>query len=157
MEASSLELRTTDLSSEPAAGGHSGRSRFRALIGGRSNVAEGAEAELVQALDAEVTLLREENARLRSAQEGAADPARVIARLSQLSSRQDDADLGDDAWHVLTAGLVLRDTLLEVCGEIARAMTVQEGRLRTLTADLGLEPPVSLHRTETNLPPAVSG
>jgi hypothetical protein len=157
MEASSLELRTTDLKSEPADGGHPRRSRFRALIGGRSNVSEGTEAELVQALDAEVTLLREENARLRSAQEGAPDPARAIARLNQLSSRPHDADLGDDTWHALTAGLVLHDTLLEVCGEIARAMVVQEARLRTLTADLGLEPPASLDGTATNLPPAVSG
>lgn len=152
MEASSVDLRANELTPARA------RSRFRTLIGNRpSGNRGGAEAELVQALDAEVTLLREENARLRSSRESAADPSQVIAQLNELRGPQDDADHGDDAWHVLTAGLVLRDTLLEVCAGIAQAMAVQEERLHALAADLGIETPLTAAESLAQLPPAASG
>jgi hypothetical protein len=152
MEASSVDLRANELTPARA------RSRFRSLIGNRpSGTRGGTEAELVQALDAEVTLLREENARLRSARESAADPGQIISRLSELPGPQDDADHGDDAWHVLTAGLVLRDTLLEVCAGIAQAMAVQEERLHALAADLGIETPLTAAESLAQLPPAASG
>jgi hypothetical protein len=87
------------------------------------------------ALHAEVLLLREENARLRGAQHQRAELARLLGRARALpDTAADAATLGDDAAQMLIDGLVIRESLLELCEEIERAMVGFGARLEALAS-----------------------
>ena len=45
----------------------------------------------------------------------------------------DHGEQGDEALHVLTEAIVMRNALLEVCGEIGQVMAGLEARLAALT------------------------
>jgi hypothetical protein len=85
----------------------------------------GGEAEL----KLQLMLLREENARLKSARHQPASPGSVIDRVRLLSTTYDDGEALDDAWAVLNECLVIREGLDEMCAEILRAIERVRERL----------------------------
>ncbi len=105
------------------------------------------------ALHAEVVLLREENARLKAAQHQRSDIGRLLGRARALPSAGGDRDsLGDDTAQMLVDGLVVRESLLEICQEIERSMVAFEAKLNALASAAAdratvLEPPLA---EETN-------
>jgi uncharacterized small protein (DUF1192 family) len=98
-------------------------------------------------LHAELVLLREENARLKAAEHKGPDIDGLLTRARSLSAaRDDDAGVADETTKVLVEGLVIRESLLEICRQIERAMSSFEARLRALpggqdAADAALRPP----------------
>jgi hypothetical protein len=89
--------------------------------------------ESLGALRAELILLREENARLKAAPHQAPDIARLLGRARSLpAAGLDDASLADETTRVLIEGLVVRESLLEICQEIERAMFSFEAKLKAL-------------------------
>jgi hypothetical protein len=110
------------------------RKRFRRA---RSTGAEDDAIEAISALHAEMLLLREENSRLKAAQHQRADVSRVIDRARSLSSPDADADrhrLDDETAQLLVDGLVIRESLLEICQEIERSMVAFEAKLNALAS-----------------------
>lgn len=91
------------------------------------------EIELVEALQAEVVLLREENARLKAAAYHKPSLGRLLERARALpaigASRE---DLSDSAAELLVEGLVMRESLLEVCREITASLAAVEDKLTAL-------------------------
>lgn len=121
------------------------RASFRSLrrLKRRS---EGRSGEILGALEADALLLREENARLRVKLEAPPTVGHVIERLRALPSpcaapaearhrpmTGEQAEQGDEALHVLTEALVMRNALVEVCSEIGQVMAGLEARLAALT------------------------
>jgi hypothetical protein len=105
------------------------RRRFR-----RGRPTNGAEppgtSESLAALHAELVLLREENARLKAAQHRRSDVGRLLGRARSLPSAEADGQhLEDDAAQLLVDGLVIRESLLEICEEIERSMVAFGARL----------------------------
>ena len=95
--------------------------------------------ESLGALRAELVLLREENARLKAAPHQAPDIASLLGRARSLPSvRLDDDSVADETTRVLVEGLVIRESLLEICQEIERAMVSFEARLKALEATRSL-------------------
>jgi hypothetical protein len=106
-----------------------------------------AGGETLLAAQAELTMLREENARLQSAQHQVPDVGAVLGRLRALpdaaaageaaapapASSAEDAT--DDAATLLLEGLVMRDALLQVCQELTQAVAQLEQRLRRLDVE----------------------
>ena len=89
--------------------------------------------ESLGALRAELVLLREENARLKAAPHQAPDIAQLLgARALAAGARLDDDSVADETTRVLVEGLVIRESLLEICQEIERAMVSFEARLKAL-------------------------
>jgi hypothetical protein len=96
----------------------------------------GAGGESVQAVLAEVVLLREENARLKAAQHQPASLGRILGQARSLPAAHHDAEeLADDAANMLIEGMVLRESLLEVCHELERAMVGVKTRLEALSTE----------------------
>jgi hypothetical protein len=115
------------------------RRRFRR---GRALLLDAPGVDHAAALEAELVLLREENARLRGAQHQRADVARLLARArSPLSAEAIRASLSDDAAQMLVDGLVIRESLLEICAEIERSMVAFEARLTALASAADHQPP----------------
>jgi hypothetical protein len=101
-------------------------------------------------LHAELVLLREENARLKAAEHKGPDIDGLLTRARSLSAVRDDEDGGaaDEATRVLAEGLVIRESLLEICRQIERVMVSFEARLLALggggpEVDTALQPPRS--------------
>jgi hypothetical protein len=108
------------------------RKRFRRSRQSGDDEAAGIE-ESIAALHAEVVLLREENARLKAAQHRRADVSRLLGRARALPSAETDGQrLEDDAAQLLVDGLVVRESLLEICEEIERSMVAFSARLSAL-------------------------
>jgi hypothetical protein len=85
-------------------------------------------------LHAELVLLREENARLKAAQHRRSDVGRLLGRARSLPSAEADGQhLEDDAAQLLVDGLVIRESLLEICDEIERSMVAFGARLSAIT------------------------
>ena len=92
-----------------------------------------APGEPLATLHAEVLHLREENARLRGAQHQRAGLARLLGRARSLPATAIDRDpLDDDAAQLLIDGLVVRESLLEICEDIERSMVAFEAKLQAL-------------------------
>jgi hypothetical protein len=132
-----------------AADGARPRSGFRSLLGMRvTKRADGRDANLLELLEADTLLLREENARLRVKLEAPPDAGRVIERLRALpgAPRSGDApSADDDAWHMLTELVVMRNSLLQICREMGQALAGLETQL------VGLEIP---HGSRADAEPA---
>ena len=89
--------------------------------------------EPLASVHAELVLLREENARLKAAQHRRADVSRLLDRARSLPAAQADRDgASDDTAQLLFDGLVIRESLLEICREIERAMVAFEAKLDAL-------------------------
>jgi hypothetical protein len=97
------------------------------------------QSESFAVLRAELLLLREENARLKAAQHQRADVSRLIGRARSLAAAEPDRDsVSDDVEQLLVEGLLIRESLLEICQEVERSMVAFEGKLNALvevTAD----------------------
>jgi hypothetical protein len=91
---------------------------------------------------AELLLLREENARLKAAQHQRPDVSRLIGRARALAAAELDRDsVADDVEQLLVEGLLIRESLLEICREVERAMVAFEGKLNALALTLSAERP----------------
>jgi hypothetical protein len=108
------------------------RRRFRRAA--QAKVVEGlGAAESLASLRAELVLLREENASLKAAQAQGPDLGGVLRRARAVPNQPDRDDIADEATQLLVEGLVLRESLLEVCQEIERSMVAVEAKLNALT------------------------
>jgi hypothetical protein len=88
-----------------------------------------------EALEAEVVLLREENARLKAARHQRQHVGELLERTRSMRSEGLDRDsLGDETAQMLVEGLVIRESLLEICQEIERSMVVFGARLEALSS-----------------------
>ena len=116
--------------------GNSNGDRRKRRIGRRRADARGADAASERAaLQAELVLLREENARLKSAEHRGPDIGALLTRARSLPiARPDRESVDDETTRVLVEGLVIRETLLEICQDIERAMVAFEAKLRALEA-----------------------
>jgi hypothetical protein len=116
----------------PADGPYEPRRRFRRRT---DQVAAGLAEGDDTAVHAELLLLREENARLKAAQHQRADVSQLIGRARSLTNAELDQDsLSDDVEQLLVEGLLIRESLLEICQEIERAMVAFEGKLNALAS-----------------------
>jgi hypothetical protein len=98
------------------------------------------DAESFAAVRAELLLLREENARLKAAQHQHPDVSRLIGRARALATADLDRDsVSDDVEHLLVEGLLIRESLLEICREVERSMVAFEGKLNALALTLTVE------------------
>jgi acetyl-CoA acetyltransferase len=87
----------------------------------------------LDSIHAELVLLREENARLKAAQHRRADVGRLLDRARSLpAATADSGGASDDTAQLLFDGLVIRESLLEICREIERAMVAFEAKLDAL-------------------------
>jgi hypothetical protein len=112
-----------------------GRTRRRRFRRSAPTTVEGlGAAETLASLRAELVLLREENASLKAAQHQVPDLGRVLKRARAVpGEHRDRDDVADEATQLLVEGLVLRESLLEVCQEIERSMIAVEAKLNALT------------------------
>src|SRR5512133_544545 len=99
----------------------------------RSVAEEPGTGELLASLHAELVLLREENARLKAARHQPSDIGGLLGRARTLSSAQIDRDgSSDETAQMLIDGLVIRESLLEICQEIERSMVAFQAKLNAL-------------------------
>ena len=110
-----------------------GRRRFRRVAGTLEDDGRPGAGDPLDSVHAELVLLREENARLKAAQHRRADVGRLLDRARSLPSATADSEgAGDDTAQLLFDGLVIRESLLEICREIERAMVAFEAKLDAL-------------------------
>jgi hypothetical protein len=90
-------------------------------------------------LEAEVTLLREENARLKIERHRPTDAGHVIERMRsirpEVATARRDGEAAPPA-QVIAECLAVRDGLMEACQEVQRAMQGIRGRLGALAGDM---------------------
>ena len=118
--------------------------RARRFARRRSDV-EGEDESLTE-LRSELVLLREENARLKAAEHpGPAREGLPPRGRARAGARAADAGMAAETTKVLVEGLVIRESLLEICRQIERVMVSFEARLRALPGgqdqDMALQPP----------------
>jgi hypothetical protein len=98
------------------------------------------EALAMDELEAEITLLREENARLKIERHRPTDAGHVIERMRSIRPESATARLdGEGAAppaQVIAECLAIRDGLMEACQEVQRAMQGIRGRLGALAGDM---------------------
>jgi hypothetical protein len=88
------------------------------------------------AAEAELAYLRAENARLRFERDQGPDAGATIGQLKSPSAAQPpDENLHDEAWHIASETLVMRDVLIDVCKEIGQTTVILQTRLSALTFD----------------------
>jgi len=110
-----------------------GRRRFRRVAGTLEDDGRPGAGDPLDSVHAELVLLREENARLKAAQHRRADVGRLLDRARSLSAATaDSGGASDDTAQLLFDGLVIRESLLEICREIERAMVAFEAKLDAL-------------------------
>jgi hypothetical protein len=91
------------------------------------------EAPPLNALLAEIILLREENARLKASEHELPGLGSLLRRARSLPATLTvDEDRGDEAAHVLAEAMVLRESLLGACQEIIGSLQAVEAKLRVL-------------------------
>lgn len=109
-----------------------GRRRFRRRRRARD---DGAAAQSVPEMRAELVLLREENARLMAAEHGPTTFGRLLGRARSLpTSHIAHEEYADEAAQALVEVVVLRDSLLEVCGELERSLGAVRAQLNAIAA-----------------------
>jgi acetyl-CoA acetyltransferase len=109
------------------------RRRFRRIPGTLEDDGRAGAGEPLASVHAEIVLLREENARLKAAQHRRADVSRLLDRARSLpAATADSGGASDDTAQLLFDGLVIRESLLEICREIERAMVAFEAKLDAL-------------------------
>jgi hypothetical protein len=122
----------TEASDTPRRGRRGRRRRRRAA----APAAAGADA--LASLQAQLVLLREENARLKAAGQHEPDLGALLERARGLSGAgADREEEADEAAQLLVEGMIMRESLLALCQEIARSMQELEARLVALGAPAG--------------------
>jgi hypothetical protein len=125
-------------------------SRFRRRIERFKGAADAGD--LPGSLDDEselrlqLMLLREENARLKSARHQPASPGSVIDRVRVLGTPATDAEDLDNAWALLSDCMRIREGLDEACLEIQSAIDSVRDRLLSIA-----------ERIESSMPAAGAG
>ncbi|HEY3959161.1 MAG TPA: hypothetical protein VGL68_01485 [Solirubrobacteraceae bacterium] len=98
------------------------------------------ETLAVDELEAEVTLLREENARLKIERHRPTDAGHVIERMRsirpEVATARRDGEAAAPPAQVIAECLAVRDGLMEACQEVQRAMQGIRGRLGALAGDM---------------------
>jgi hypothetical protein len=89
------------------------------------------DSEQLEELRGALTLAREESSRLRVERQRELGLGRVTARLPELMEAGAAPDCGDDAAALLSEAILLRRLLLEITGEVERAMVVLRDRLQS--------------------------
>jgi hypothetical protein len=84
---------------------------------------------------AELVLLREENARLKAARHQEPSFGGVVGQMRAMRDLERAEDAADDTAEMLAEVVVLRDSLLEVCEELERAMASVRARLHRVGCD----------------------
>ena len=111
------------------------RRRFRRGAGTLEDDGRPGAGDPLDSIHAELVLLREENARLKAAQHRRADVGRLLDRARSLpAATADSGGASDDTAQLLFDGLVIRESLLEICREIERAMVAFEAKLDALAS-----------------------
>ncbi|ADB50950.1 hypothetical protein [Conexibacter woesei] len=101
------------------------------LRGAGAGAGEGEATSLVEELEAEVALLREENARLKIRR--ARDGARRWDQQGQDGTEGPVATVREDAvWELMTECRVLRTALVDACRDVDAAMQQIRSRLDSL-------------------------
>lgn len=91
------------------------------------------DAALLENGDAELILLREENARLKAERHRVPNMDTLVETVRGIAAASAVAEnKGDDAWDVLTEAMVMREILMDVCREMERCMLALQHRLRPL-------------------------
>jgi hypothetical protein len=102
----------------------------------RKRLESDSDQSLVEMLHAEILLLREENAQLRTKLERAPELGDVVEQMRALTARTETNDeTGDHAWHLLTEAVVVRDSLVDLCRRTSEAMGTLEDRLQALNPE----------------------
>jgi hypothetical protein len=115
-----------------------GRLRFRRR---RAEQHGSTGADPIEEALAELVLLREENARLKAARHQVPSFGHVVGQMRAMPDIDHRAeDAADEAAEMLAEVVVLRDSLLEVCAELERAMATVRARLHGLGADAVVGP-----------------
>ena len=113
------------------------RATSRSGASARSEHARASDARYIESIQAELVLLREENARLRFERVQRPDADSMIEHLKTLSAAQPpDEDDRDDAWHLIGEALVMREVLIDICKEIGQTSITLQTRLNELQPDL---------------------
>lgn len=112
-----------------------GRKRF--WRGQPKDATDHGAAESIAALQAELVLLREENASLKADQHQLPDLGGLMRRARSLpetasNGQNTNDDIADESAQLMVEGLVMRESLLEVCQELQRSIAAVEARLRAL-------------------------
>ncbi len=124
---------STSANPKEAAGSRRRRRRRRRATQPAAALNGAGGGETLAALQAEVVLLREENARLKSAAHRDPDLGLLLERARSMPGIGGQAeDAGDEAAHLLTEGMVLREALLAMCRELTESMAVMESKLERL-------------------------
>jgi hypothetical protein len=131
-EAGSAVLLQVRQGREPFGRFRRGLDRMR-IDGDAAKPGEEDEAEL----RLELTLLREENARLKASHHRPSDVGTLIEQLRLVAGNGGEAEALDEAWSLLTECLVIREGLERACTEIQAAIGSVQQRLRTLSVDVG--------------------
>jgi len=109
------------------------KQRFRRP---KPRLAEVQSGDPLAALHAELTLLREDNARLQTEQYRRPNLGTVLEQARALADTgTHGADAADEAAQMLADGLVVRESLLKVCREMAQSMASLEANLLTIASD----------------------
>ncbi len=113
----------------------------RLLRMGMSDSARSPSGEMLAMgeLEAEIALLREENARLKVERHRPADAGHVIERMRSIrpepSAARREGD-GTPPAYVIAECLAVRDGLMAACQEVQQAMQGIRGRLGALAGDM---------------------
>jgi hypothetical protein len=105
--------------------------------GPRRKRANRAREEVMDAapdLEVEVTLLREENARLKTELRRPADLGTAIRKLREIASESGEAEAGDYALAAFASALAVSAGLERACLELETASASVRGRLRQLSS-----------------------
>jgi hypothetical protein len=117
----------------------------------RPSQASTGAADSRAALEAEVVLLREENARLKAARH---QRNLLERRRSPRSEGLERGNLADETAQMLVEGLVIRESLIEICHGIERSMAIFEARLDALASAADQLVPL---RAQPEEPPEAGG
>jgi hypothetical protein len=88
------------------------------------------------ALQLQVMLLSEENARLKSERRRPSDVGTLIDQMRELGDQEGPGEVLDEAWTMLSECLVIRQGLEQACAEIQVAIAGVRERLGSLTIRL---------------------
>lgn len=123
--------------------------RRRAAIGRllRLGVSDNAkssssDAATTNELEAELSLLREENARLKVERHRPADVGHVIERMRSIRQGAPSVESDEEsvehaaAAQVIVECVAMRESLMDACEEVQRAMQGIRGRLEALAGDI---------------------
>ena len=87
-------------------------------------------------LKLQLLLLREENARLKSARHQPASPGTAIDRVRVLATSANEGEALDDAFSLLGDCLTIRESLDQVCVEIQAALDAVRDRLDSIVTQV---------------------